>query len=130
VVNFDLPNVAEDYVHRIGRTGRAGATGDAVSLVCIDEKDLLRDIERLIKRDLPSKTVPGFEPNPAIRAEPIQNGRNGGGNSGRGSNAAPRGRSGNGSTRTSTRAPRPQGPSGTRSFGSPKPAGRGAVRPR
>ncbi|MFX5999027.1 helicase-related protein, partial [Acinetobacter baumannii] len=48
VVNFDLPNVPEDYVHRIGRTGRAGAQGEAISLVCVDEHGLLRDIERLI----------------------------------------------------------------------------------
>ena len=51
VVNYDLPNVPEDYVHRIGRTGRAGATGEAISLVCVDEHEFLRDIERLIKRD-------------------------------------------------------------------------------
>ncbi|MCX7182604.1 MAG: DEAD/DEAH box helicase [Nitrosospira sp.] len=75
VVNFDLPNVAEDYVHRIGRTGRAGAAGDAVSLVCVDEHRLLMDIERLIKCDLPSRLVAGFEPDPRIKAEPIVNGR-------------------------------------------------------
>ena len=51
VVNYDLPNVPEDYVHRIGRTGRAGASGEAISLVCVDERDFLRDIERLIKQD-------------------------------------------------------------------------------
>lgn len=62
VVNFDLPNVPEDYVHRIGRTGRAGATGHAISLVCADEADLLFDIERLIKRNLDRKLVEGFEP--------------------------------------------------------------------
>ena len=61
VVNFDLPNVPEDYVHRIGRTGRAGATGEALSLVAPDEMTLLRDIERLIKRALPREVVPGFE---------------------------------------------------------------------
>jgi ATP-dependent RNA helicase RhlE len=61
VVNFDLPNVPEDYVHRIGRTGRAGATGEALSLVAPDEMNLLRDIERLIKRALPREVVPGFE---------------------------------------------------------------------
>jgi len=79
VVNYELPNVPEDYVHRIGRTGRAGAEGDAVSLVCVDEKKLLGDIERLIKRDLPSAIIPGFEVDPRIRAEPIINGRSGGG---------------------------------------------------
>jgi ATP-dependent RNA helicase RhlE len=72
VVNYDLPNVPEDYVHRIGRTGRAGATGEAVSLVCIDEAGFLRDIERLIKREIPSVVVPGFEPDPHAKAEPIQ----------------------------------------------------------
>ena len=62
VVNFDLPNVAEDYVHRIGRTGRAGATGQAVSLVCADEAKHLVDIERLIQQQLEREVVPGFEP--------------------------------------------------------------------
>ena len=72
VVNYDLPNIPEDYVHRIGRTGRAGATGEAVSLVCVDEHEMLRDIERLIKRELPRETIPGFEPDPLARAQPIQ----------------------------------------------------------
>ncbi|WP_166838468.1 DEAD/DEAH box helicase [Rheinheimera pleomorphica] len=62
VVNFELPNVAEDYVHRIGRTGRAGAAGHAVSLVCADETKELAGIERLIKQELPRQTLPGFEP--------------------------------------------------------------------
>ena len=77
VVNFELPNVAEDYVHRIGRTGRAGREGEAVSLVCIDELKLLKDIEKLIKRELPKTVIPGYEPDPSIKAEPIMNGRNG-----------------------------------------------------
>jgi ATP-dependent RNA helicase RhlE len=71
VVNFDLPHVAEDYVHRIGRTGRAGATGEAISLVCADDKPLLADIEKLIRRQVPREIVTGFEPNPHERAEPI-----------------------------------------------------------
>ena len=75
VVNFELPNVAEDYVHRIGRTGRAGNEGEAMSLVCVDEHKLLRDIERLIKRELPKIVLPGFEPDPSIPAEPIMRGR-------------------------------------------------------
>ncbi|MBB3255269.1 ATP-dependent RNA helicase RhlE [Paraburkholderia bannensis] len=72
VVNFDLPNVPEDYVHRIGRTGRAGATGEAVSLVCVDEHQLLKDIERLIKRAVPQEVIAGFEPDPNAKPEPIQ----------------------------------------------------------
>jgi ATP-dependent RNA helicase RhlE len=75
VVNFEMPNVPEDYVHRIGRTGRAGAQGRAVSLVCVDEDLFLRDIERLIKRAIPREVVPGFEPDPGERAEPIVLGR-------------------------------------------------------
>ena len=74
VVNFDLPNISEDYVHRIGRTGRAENEGLATSLVCIDEKDLLRDIERLLKCKLPQEVLPGFEPDPTIPAEPIKMG--------------------------------------------------------
>ncbi|CAN7499555.1 DEAD/DEAH box helicase [Trinickia sp. LjRoot230] len=72
VVNFDLPNVPEDYVHRIGRTGRAGALGEAVSLVCVDEWQLLKDIEKLIKQTLPQQVIPGFEPDPHAKPQPIQ----------------------------------------------------------
>ncbi|MDE2342706.1 MAG: DEAD/DEAH box helicase [Betaproteobacteria bacterium] len=72
VVNYELPNVAEDYVHRIGRTGRAGADGEAISLVCVDELDYLKSIERLIKRQIPREVIPGFEPNPNAKPEPIQ----------------------------------------------------------
>jgi len=75
VVNYELPNIAEDYVHRIGRTGRAGNEGEAMSLVCVDEHNLLKDIERLIKRDIPRDVIEGYEPDPAIKAEPIQRGR-------------------------------------------------------
>src|SRR5437762_1431022 len=80
VVNYDLPNVPEDYVHRIGRTGRAGATGEAISLVCVDEHAFLRDIERLIKRSIPRHVVPGFEPDPNAVAQPVftQRGRTNG----------------------------------------------------
>lgn len=98
VVNFEMPNVAEDYVHRIGRTGRAGSEGEASSLVCIDEHKLLRDIERLIKREIPVEQVPGFEPDPHIKAEPILNGQNrgqgGGQGQGRVRGAVPRATSG------------------------------------
>jgi ATP-dependent RNA helicase RhlE len=75
VVNYELPNVAEDYVHRIGRTGRAGNEGEAMSLVCVDELKLLKDIERLIKREIPQVMFEGYEPDPSIKAEPINNGR-------------------------------------------------------
>ncbi|GAB1441098.1 hypothetical protein MASR2M36_38830 [Providencia sp.] len=71
-MNFELPNVAEDYVHRIGRTGRAEATGMAVSLVCIDEAKLLKDIEKLLKKPIPKMVIDGYEPDPSIKAEPIQ----------------------------------------------------------
>ena len=74
VVNFELPNIAEDYVHRIGRTGRAGAEGQAVSLVCVDEFEFLRGIEKLIGRELPRETVVGFEPDLSVRPEPISMG--------------------------------------------------------
>jgi ATP-dependent RNA helicase RhlE len=95
VVNYDLPNVPEDYVHRIGRTGRAGATGEAVSLVCVDEHQMLKDIEKLIKQTLPRDVIPGFEPDPTAKAQPIQlrSGNSGHANRGRpggGRNAAPR----------------------------------------
>jgi ATP-dependent RNA helicase RhlE len=76
VVNFELPQVPEDYVHRIGRTGRAGNEGQAISLVCVDEHKLLRDIERLLKKQIPSTIMEGFTPDPSIPAEPIRNNRN------------------------------------------------------
>jgi ATP-dependent RNA helicase RhlE len=102
VVNFELPNVPEDYVHRIGRTGRAGAQGEAISLVCLDEELFLRDIEKLIKRSIPREPVPGFEAPAHEKAEPIVLGRmtigiggtkrnGGGGGGGRGRSSAPRG---------------------------------------
>jgi ATP-dependent RNA helicase RhlE len=72
VVNFELPMVPADYVHRIGRTGRAGLVGDAVSLVCVDEAPLLRDIERLLGSPIRSEVVAGFEPDRSIPAEPIR----------------------------------------------------------
>ena len=75
VVNFDLPNVPEDYVHRIGRTGRAGREGEAISLVCVDELKLLKDIERLIKREIPQRVIEGYQPDASIKAEPIERGR-------------------------------------------------------
>jgi ATP-dependent RNA helicase RhlE len=77
VVNFELPHVPEDYVHRIGRTGRAGNEGEAMSLVCVDELHLLKDIERLIKRDIPKVVIEDYEPDPSIKPEPINKGRAG-----------------------------------------------------
>ena len=123
VVNYELPNVPEDYVHRIGRTGRAGAKGEAVSLVCVDENGFLRDIEKLIKREVPREIVPGFEPDPNAKAEPIVLGRmvlNGGlgGGAGRG------GRSGGGGG--GGRGGRPSQPRGD----APRSEGRGGDRPR
>ncbi len=99
VVNYELPNVPEDYVHRIGRTGRAGNAGEAVSLVCVDEHKLLRDIERVLQKPIPSQVMEGYAPDPSIRAEPIENGGRGGRN-GRGRNQAPRkSAAGNGNNR-------------------------------
>ena len=72
VVNFELPLVPADYDHRSGRPGRAGETGTAVSLVCVDEAPLLRQIERLLKVPIPSRVIEGFEPNRSIPAEPIR----------------------------------------------------------
>ena len=72
VVNFEMPTVAQDYVHRIGRTGRAGMEGDAVSLVCIDENMLLADIETLLRARITREVIPGFEVDSSIRREPIR----------------------------------------------------------
>jgi ATP-dependent RNA helicase RhlE len=103
VVNFELPNVAEDYVHRIGRTARAGQSGNAVSLVCVDELKLLRGIEKLLGKDIEKVNLPGYDIDPSIKAEPIVNGRGGGGGGrsrnnagGRGNGGRDRGRSGSG----------------------------------
>lgn len=106
VVNYELPNVAEDYVHRIGRTGRAAASGSALSLVCVDEHKLLRDIEKLLKKEIPRLAIPGYEPDPSIKAEPIQNGRQGGRGAGRGGRSDNNGSRGQG---------RPQGQNSPRS---------------
>ena len=75
VVNYEIPNVSEDYVHRIGRTGRAGADGTAVNLVCMDEEGFMQDIERFTKQNIEVQVIPGFEPEPGERAEPIAMGR-------------------------------------------------------
>jgi ATP-dependent RNA helicase RhlE len=103
VVNYELPNVSEDYVHRIGRTGRAGNEGEAISLVCVDEHEYLANIEKLIKKDIPKVWLKGFKPDPSIKAEPI----NQGGGRGRGnSRARPRNKpaqGGGNSSRNSSR---------------------------
>ncbi len=98
VVNFELPNVPEDYVHRIGRTGRAGRAGEAVSLVCIDEKDFLRNIERLTSQKIKKVVIEGFEVDPNIKAEPINMGGRGNRNQPKKSNSK---RRDNNSNRTS-----------------------------
>jgi ATP-dependent RNA helicase RhlE len=75
VVNYEIPNVSEDYVHRIGRTGRAGASGEAVSLVCLDEEGFMQEIERFTRQQIPVKVIEGFGPDEGERAEPIAMGR-------------------------------------------------------
>ena len=74
VVNFELPNISEDYVHRIGRTGRAGASGEAISLVSADETTYLRDIEKLVGMKIPVDILEGFEPDPNASTEPKKRG--------------------------------------------------------
>jgi len=103
VVNYELPNVPEDYVHRIGRTGRAGQDGAALSLVCVDEHAHLADIEKLLKRQIDQVIVPGYEPDPSIRPEPVRKGGNnrahkGGRRSGAKAAAGNRSRGGSGRT--------------------------------
>src|SRR5690606_4059329 len=71
VVNFELPWNPQDYIHRIGRTGRAGQTGDAISLVCIDEADLLRAVQRLLRRAIPWTVVEGFVPRRDVEPRPL-----------------------------------------------------------
>ena len=128
VINFELPNVPEDYVHRIGRTGRAGMKGEALSLVASDERQELKDIQRVIKREIPVLTVEGFVPRTdavAINSEPRPprppQGRRGSGNS--------PSRSGGGGNRTTAAAPGgggqpsrgPQRPGGGNRTGAPPP---------
>ena len=78
VINFELPNISEDYVHRIGRTGRAGASGEALSLVSADETEFLRDIQKLVGIKIPVEIVEGFEPDPNASTKPIKQGGGGG----------------------------------------------------
>nr|WP_321247463.1 DEAD/DEAH box helicase [uncultured Psychroserpens sp.] len=108
VVNFELPNISEDYVHRIGRTGRAGADGKAISLVSADETTYLRDIEKLIGEKIEVEIVEGFEPDPNASTEPIKQGqgrqgRQGGGNRNRNSNSRSSGGNSGGNRSSSSR---------------------------
>ena len=107
VVNFELPQVPEDYIHRIGRTGRAGSEGEALSLVCVDEKQLLKDIEKLLRKELPKDVVAGYAPDPSIPAEPIQTGRSGGGRTGGGRSSSGRFGAGRPSAGSSAHRARP-----------------------
>ena len=75
VINFELPNISEDYVHRIGRTGRAGAKGQALSLVSADETSYLKSIEKLVGLKIPVEIIEGFEPDPNASTEPIKQGQ-------------------------------------------------------
>ena len=145
VVNFELPNVPEDYVHRIGRTGRAGASGEAISLACVDEEIFLRDIQRLIHKEIPREVIKGFEPDPNERAEPIVLGRmtigvggnrrngNGGGRPGRpsqGRSAKPPHPSRASNPLQGTHAPRDaRTPQGQRAGPGPRPGARSGASP-
>ena len=75
VVNYEIPNISEDYVHRIGRTGRAGASGEAISLVSLDEEGFMQEIEKFTRQSIEVEKVEGFGPGPDERAEPIAMGR-------------------------------------------------------
>tara|TARA_R100001480_G_scaffold104622_2_gene107291 strand:+ start:1269 stop:2564 length:1296 start_codon:yes stop_codon:yes gene_type:complete len=116
VVNFELPNVPEDYIHRIGRTARAGQQGSAISLVCVDELKLLKDIERLLGTAIRKVHAPGYEVDPSIKAEPIQNGSNRGGGRNRPGSGG-RGQQGRGRPGASGNAARGRSASGNRRAG-------------
>jgi ATP-dependent RNA helicase RhlE len=126
VVNYELPHVSEDYVHRIGRTARAGEAGHAVSLVCVDELKLLSDIERLLGTKIQRQIVPGYEVDPSIRAEPITQGggkrNSGGGQRGGAKRDGANARSGQGNRKPQASAPR-SGPRKPTRTGSGKPSG-------
>ncbi len=102
VINFELPNISEDYVHRIGRTGRAGASGEALSLVSADETTFLRDIEKLIEMKLLVEIIEGFEPDPNASTQPEKRQQRGGGNRSRNS------RSKNSNSKKSNNSRRPK----------------------
>ena len=132
VVNFELPNVPEDYVHRIGRTGRAGSTGAAVSLVDNEELKFLKDIERLIKREIPRVAADGFVPSAkpepeAPRPPRQQQQRRGQGQSQRGDR--PQGQPEQGRARTEGRSGNPNGRPAQAHAGHPNPNHRNSQRP-
>lgn len=101
VVNFELPNIPEDYVHRIGRTGRAGANGQAISLVSADETSYLKDIEKLIGENIEVEIVAGFEPDPNASTEPVKPGQGR-----RRNNGTPRNSNRNSGKNTKSRRPK------------------------
>jgi len=109
VINYDLPSVAEDYVHRIGRTGRAGMEGLALSLVSHDESGLLYDIRKLLKQDIAITPVTGYEPSAPLRLDA----------------GAPRPKQGGGGQRQQSRAPRQGKPAGAARPNGYAPQGRG-----
>jgi ATP-dependent RNA helicase RhlE len=119
VVNYELPNVPEDYVHRIGRTGRAGAAGEAISLVSSDESGLLRDIERVLRRSIPTLPTPVFkivESASPSASHGDRGAERGAGNRPAGNRPQGQSRQAHHGARDSRRAPSGGG-SGTRSFG-------------
>jgi ATP-dependent RNA helicase RhlE len=122
VVNFDLPNVPEDYVHRIGRTGRAGEEGAAHSLVSADERGLLRDIERLLKNPIPVENIEGYQMNEADVKEAAEKKSRGGGQGPRGGFPGRGGRGGEG--KRSSNPNRRHNSSRRRSSGGRSAAGR------
>ena len=120
VINYDLPMVPEDYVHRIGRTGRNGSTGEAVSLVAQDEAKLLRQIVRLLDRDMDIRDVPGFEPQTPIRwgnSAPGKAEHPGGHKAPRRGNGGHAARRPNGDAPRGGRGGQPQKPGGQRNAG-------------
>ncbi|MGL4230602.1 MAG: helicase-related protein, partial [Casimicrobium sp.] len=140
VVNYELPNVPEDYVHRIGRTGRAGATGEAMSLVMAEELPLLKDIEKFTKQTIARVKIDGFDPSkipdpvaPTSEARdaewqarggrPAPRGRSGGGGGRSNAGSAPRGGGASAPPRSGAAAPRPAG--GGQGRGNARGGGRG-----
>jgi ATP-dependent RNA helicase RhlE len=129
VVNYELPNVPEDYVHRIGRTGRAGSTGEAMSLVMQEELPLLKDIEKFSKQTIPRVKIEGF--NPALIPDPVSTTADARDQewAARGGRPAPRGRPGGGGGGQSRGAPKPAGGGAGGAAARPRPAsGRPAPR--